>query len=71
MKSKVIREMSTGELRERLAEEKKQLLKLKLNHAVSPLENPLKIQTYRKIVARINTELRTREIQESNQKKLN
>ncbi len=71
MKPKVIREMSTGELRERLDEEKKQLLKLKLNHAVSPLENPVKIKTYRKIVARINTELRAREIQEVKQKKEN
>ncbi len=71
MKPKVIREMSTGELRERLAEEKKQLQKLKLNHAVSPLENPMKIQAYRKIVARINTELRTREIQEIKKLKVN
>ncbi|MBS4012459.1 MAG: 50S ribosomal protein L29 [Bacteroidetes bacterium] len=71
MKPKVIREMSTGELRERLAEEKKQLQKLKLNHAVSPLENPVKIQAYRKIVARINTELRTREIQEIKKLKVN
>ena len=61
MKQNVIREMSTGELRERLDEERKQLRKLKMNHAVSPLENPLKIQTYRKTVARILTELHKRE----------
>ncbi len=71
MKPKVIREMSTGELRERLVEEKKQLIKLKMNHAVSPLENPVKIKTYRQIVARINTELRMREILENKQKKQN
>jgi large subunit ribosomal protein L29 len=58
MKPNVIREMSTAELRERLDEEKKHLQKLKLNHAVSPLENPMKIQLYRKTIARINTELR-------------
>ncbi len=69
MKAKVIREMSTPELRERLEEEKKQLVKLKLNHAVSPLENPLKIKAYRKIVARLNTEIRKREIQENKQTK--
>ncbi len=66
MKPSVIREMSTNELKERLEEEKKLLEKLKLNHSVSPLENPLKIQLYRKTVARIKTELRKRVIEESN-----
>jgi large subunit ribosomal protein L29 len=61
MKQNVIREMSTSELRERLDEERKQLRKLKMNHAVSPLENPMKIQAYRKTVARILTELHKRE----------
>ncbi|MFO7998023.1 MAG: 50S ribosomal protein L29 [Bacteroidales bacterium] len=61
MKQNVIREMSTSELRERLDEEKKQLRKLKMNHAVSPLENPIKIQVYRKTVARILTEIHKRE----------
>jgi large subunit ribosomal protein L29 len=65
MKPSVIREMSTNELRERLDEEKKQLDKLKLNHSVSPLENPMKIKLYRKTVARIKTELRKRVIEES------
>ena len=57
--------MSTNELEERLVEEQKQLEKLKLNHAVSPLENPLKIKLYRKTVARIKTELRKRVIEET------
>ncbi len=60
MEQKVIRELTTGEITERLEEEKKQLTKLKLNHAVSPLENPNKIKAYRKTVARLETELRTR-----------
>ncbi len=63
MKQNVIREMSTGELHERLEEERKQLRKLKMNHAVSPLENPMKIKDYRKTVARIMTELRKRELE--------
>ncbi len=63
MKQNVIREMSTSELLERLEEEKKHLRKLKLNHAVSPLENPMKIKAYRKTVARIITELHKREIE--------
>ncbi len=64
MKQNVIREMSTGELRERLEEERKQLRKLRMNHAVSPLENPMKIRDYRRTVSRILTELRKREIEE-------
>jgi large subunit ribosomal protein L29 len=43
-----------------LDEEKRQLTKLKLNHAVSPLENPNKIKAYRKTIARLETELRRR-----------
>ena len=60
MEQKVIRELTTGEIIERLEEEKKQLTKLKLNHAVSPLENPNKIKTYRRTIARLETELRRR-----------
>lgn len=60
MEQKVIRELTTGEITERLEEEKKQLTKLKLNHAVSPLENPNKIKAYRKTIARLETEMRTR-----------
>jgi large subunit ribosomal protein L29 len=60
MEQKVIRELTTGEIIERLDEEKKQLTKLKLNHAVSPLENPNKIKVYRRTIARLETELRKR-----------
>ena len=60
MEQKVIRELTTSEIIERLDEEKKQLTKLKLNHAVSPLENPNKIKTYRRTIARLETELRRR-----------
>ena len=62
MKQEVVRELSTNEIRERLEEEKKQLTKLKLNHAVSPLENPNKIKAYRKTIARLVTEIRKRQI---------
>ena len=66
MEQEVIIELSTPELVERLETESKQLVKLKLNHAVSPLENPNKISAYRKTVARIKTELRRRELEEVN-----
>jgi len=54
--------MTTSEIVERLDEEKRQFIKLKLNHAVSPLENPNKIKAYRKTIARLETEVRFREL---------
>lgn len=66
MEQDVIRELTTAELIERLEDETKQLVKLKINHAVSPLENPNKLKAYRKIIARLKTELRKRELEESN-----
>ncbi len=69
MEQVVIRELGTAELIERLEEEKKQLVKLKLNHAVSPLENPNKIKVFKKAIARMETELRRREIDEANNTK--
>jgi len=65
MKQKVIQELSTPELVERLAEEKQQLVKLKLNHAVSPIENPQKIKEQRRTIARMHTEIRKRQINEA------
>jgi large subunit ribosomal protein L29 len=61
MKQEVIKELSTADLIERLEEERKQLVRLKINHAVSPLENPNKIKAYRRTIARILTELKKRQ----------
>jgi len=63
MKQNVIIELSNDDLMERLEEELKQLTKLKLNHAVSPLENPNKIVDYRRTVARLKTEIRKRQLE--------
>lgn len=65
MKQQVIRELTTAEVKERMAEEQQQLVKLKLTHAVSPIENPQKIKEQRRTVARLKTELRMREIKEN------
>lgn len=62
MKQSVIIELSTADILERLEEERKQLVKLRLNHSVSPLENPNKIKDYRKTIARLETELRKRQL---------
>jgi large subunit ribosomal protein L29 len=61
MKISEIKELSTSDLLERLDTEKTMLVRLKLNHAISPLDNPQKISQSRKTIARLMTELRTRE----------
>lgn len=63
-----IKQLSLNDLRERIKEEKSALTKLKLNHAVSPIENPMKIIFSRKTIARLQTELRSREIAETKKK---
>ena len=65
MKQKVIQELSTPEIVERLVEEKQQLTKLKLNHAVSPIENPQRIKEQRRTIARLMTEIRKRQLNEA------
>ena len=65
MKPQVIRELSTKDLLERLDEEKKQLTRLKINHAVSPLDNPMRIRAMRRDVARMTAELSHRANQEA------
>ena len=68
MKQEVIKEMGTAELIERLEEEQKHLVRLKLNHAVSPLDNPHQISANRRAIARLKTELRKRQLEQNNQK---
>jgi large subunit ribosomal protein L29 len=62
MKTAEIKELTTAEIQERLAAEKEALNRLKLNHSISPLENPLQIKVARRNIARLATELRAREI---------
>lgn len=62
MKTAEIKELTTAEIQERLAAEKEALVRLKLNHSISPLDNPLQIREARKTIARIATELRQREL---------
>jgi large subunit ribosomal protein L29 len=62
MKISEIKELSTTDLLERIDTEKTMLIRLKLNHAISPLDNPLKIKEARLTIARLMTELRSREL---------
>lgn len=62
MNNAEIKALSTAELRERIASEKETIQKLKFAHAITPIENPIKIRNTRKMIARLNTELRAKEL---------
>ncbi|MBI1287519.1 MAG: 50S ribosomal protein L29 [Flavobacteriales bacterium] len=56
MENAVIRELSGEELEDKLAEERLKLAKMKMNHAVSPVENPQELKHSRRLIARLMTE---------------
>ena len=62
-KQESIKVLSTADLNDRLELARTQLVKMRLNHAVSPLENPNQIRATRKDIARYLTELRRRELE--------
>ncbi len=55
MKTAEIKEMSKQDLQERIAAEKARLATLKVQHAVSPVENPSEIKKTRRDIARMLT----------------
>lgn len=57
MENKDIVALSLSELKDKIKEEKAAINKMKINHAVSPVENPMKIRESRKLIARLSTEL--------------
>lgn len=62
MKIAEINELQTSELKERLDAEESNYHQLKLNHSISPIENPSRIKEARRTIARIKTVLRQREL---------
>ena len=62
MKQQEIIDLSTNELIDKLEEWQSQLTKLKLNHSISPLDNPGKIKLYRRTIARMKCELKRRDV---------
>ena len=62
MKTSEIRELSTPDLIERIDTEKTMLVRMKLNHAITPLDNPQKLKQAKLTVSRLLTELRAREM---------
>ncbi len=61
MKTSEIRELNTPDLIERIDTEQTMLVRMKLNHAITPLDNPQKLKQTKITIARLLTELHKRE----------
>jgi large subunit ribosomal protein L29 len=62
MKTSEIKELSKAELLERIQTDQDSLTRMKMNHAITPLDNPQVIVGVRRNIARLKTILRQREI---------
>ena len=62
MKANQIKELTDEELVDRIESESLDYTKMRLSHAITPLESPAKLAQSRKSVARLKTELRAREL---------
>lgn len=59
---KSLKDLSEDDLKARIREDEMRLKKLEFAHAISPLENPMSIRDLRKDIARLKTELRSRQL---------
>lgn len=66
MKIAEIRELSTKELVERIDAEVAAYDQKVINHSISPSENPAQIKQQRRMISRMKTELRQRELNNKN-----
>lgn len=65
MKLNELRELSTAELEEKLAQSKQELFNLRFQKAINQLENPKRIGDVKKTIARTLTIIRERELEGS------
>lgn len=64
MKNSEIREMSTEDIMKKIEEYKEELFNLRFSQATGNLEKPSRIKELRKLVARMKTIVRERELSE-------
>ncbi len=62
MKNSEIRALTVEELTQKIISEKEAMQKLKFAHAISPIENPMKIRVTRKLIARLQTTLQQKQL---------
>ena len=65
MNAKEIRELSVAELNEKLADLKDELYKLRFQHAINQLDNPMRLTAVKKDIARVQTIIREAELKDS------
>ena len=63
MKKQELRELTDKELKDRLEAAENEYMQMKIQHAISPLDNPAKITLQRRSIARMKTEIRAHELQ--------
>jgi large subunit ribosomal protein L29 len=63
MKNADIKNLSVAELKDKIAAEKEAMRKIQFAHKISSIENPMRINQTRKLIARLSTELRAKELQ--------
>ncbi len=57
-----IKDLNITDLKAKIQEDQLRLKKLEFAHAISPLENPMNIRGLRRDVARLQTELKKKEL---------
>mgnify|MGYP001547452038 FL=1 len=62
MKGHELHNMTDEELQKKLGELKSELFNLRFRHASGQLENPMSIVSCKRDIARVNTEIRAREL---------
>jgi large subunit ribosomal protein L29 len=63
MKNSDIKNLNVAELKEKIASEREALRKIQFAHKISSIENPMRIKQTRRLIARLSTELRSKELQ--------
>ena len=63
MKNSEIRALTFEELSQKIVSEQEAMQKLKFAHAISPIENPMKLRATRNMIARLKTALRQKQLE--------
>ena len=64
MKANEVRKMTPAELEAKLADLKKDLFALRMQHATNQLDNPVKISLVKKDIARVQTIIREKQLEQ-------
>lgn len=65
MTAEEIRDLLDADIRQRVEELEEELFRLRFRTATQPLENPILLRSLRRDIARMNTILRERELQQA------